>query len=511
MDQTKGQPEPLRLAAAETRLFCILSSMQILCEGHPRLLGLSSGARFVSHPPRVRDEPVLAGATFIDAYGCSIYGSVLQDGDRFRMWYQAWPEDFDGRDSLAVACVESADGVNWERPAYGLIERNGTRANGLTDLPFHAPSVCIDPDAPAGRRYRAFGYTHPERAVGYHIPTQGKGYYTAHSADGLRWTVEPGPLWPQADVITAAWDPWQGEGGAARIAFKHNGLSAGLHRRRFYTAEWRNGVASEPVSAFIADEVDDQVARSHGCLSADYYGISWAFSPGPTVAIAWMFRHHGPLGHSPGRLWHYGNQGPVDLQLRYQLERGGRWLALPGRPDWLTATDMPEWARGGLYGASHALDVGDETRLYFTGTKERHGWAGAGAVTDEFRRAYLGGGGFANIGLMTWPRGRLLGVRADLPEWIDLQAGGASAIGPPGLRLNVATRPTGRVRVALLDEARKVIEGFGFNDCDGFSGDHLDRPVSWRGSTELPADAPGELIGRVEIESGSLWAFNFNR
>jgi len=328
---------------------------------------------------------------------------VLHDGGRFRMWYQACPRDYDGRDSLTVACVESEDGVHWERPSYGLIECDGNRNNALTDLPFHAPSMFIDPDAPADRRYRAFGYTHPERATGYRIPTPYKCYYTAHSADGLHWTVEAGPLWPQADVITAAWDPWQGDSGAARIAFKHNGLSAVQHRRRFYTTEWRNGVAATPVSAFVADELDDQAARTHGCVSADYYGVSWIFTPGPTVTAARVFRHHGPLGHSPERLWQYGNEGPVDLQLRYQLERGGRWLALPGRPDWITAADMPDWARGGLYAASHALDVGDETRLYFTGTSEQHGWAGASVATEDLRQAQLGHGGFARIGLMTWP------------------------------------------------------------------------------------------------------------
>jgi hypothetical protein len=41
--------------------------MQILCERHPRLLGVSAGARFVSHQPRVMDEPVLKGDSFIEA------------------------------------------------------------------------------------------------------------------------------------------------------------------------------------------------------------------------------------------------------------------------------------------------------------------------------------------------------------------------------------------------------------------------------------------------------------
>ncbi|MEC9379319.1 MAG: hypothetical protein VX528_10150, partial [Candidatus Latescibacterota bacterium] len=60
--------------------------MQIICEAGPRIAGLSDGARFVSHIPHFDDEPVVVGDTFVDGYGCSIYGSVLQEGSRFRMW-----------------------------------------------------------------------------------------------------------------------------------------------------------------------------------------------------------------------------------------------------------------------------------------------------------------------------------------------------------------------------------------------------------------------------------------
>jgi hypothetical protein len=42
-------------------------------------------------------------------------------------------------------------------------------------------------------------------------------------------------MFESADVITAAWDPWAGDTGAAQIALKTNGLSAGLFRRRFLT------------------------------------------------------------------------------------------------------------------------------------------------------------------------------------------------------------------------------------------------------------------------------------
>ena len=42
------------------------------------------------------------------------------------MWYQAWPESWDGEDVVAVACAESEDGLNWHRPDYGLVECGGS-------------------------------------------------------------------------------------------------------------------------------------------------------------------------------------------------------------------------------------------------------------------------------------------------------------------------------------------------------------------------------------------------
>ena len=482
--------------------------MQILCEASPRLSGVSEGARFVSYVPHFHDEPVLVGDGAADGYGCSIYGSVLVDGDRFRMWYQAWPRENDGTDSLRVACVESDDGIHWTRPSYGLIEVDGSRDNHLTDLPFHAPSVIIDPHADDDRRYRAFGYVHPERAVGYHVPSDGRGYYTAHSADGLHWTIEPGPLFESADVITAAWDPWAGDTGAARMALKKNGLSAGLFRRRFLTSEWSGGQMTAPVSAFVANETDDLAARARGCVSADYYGVSWVPTCGPTVAVAWMFRHTPPMGRSPDRLWNYGSLGQVDLELRYQAERGGRWLALPGRPDWISAASAPVWARGCLYGASNAIDVGDETWLYVTGTPELHGWTGSGVDKAAYRAQLVESGGFARIGRITWPRNRILGYRAILQEHVDVLSGDVTADEPEGLRLNTKTEDGGKIRVALFDAEYHPVPDYGFEDCDAITGDHLNHVVTWKGSADLPS-VDGGLIARIELTGAELWAFAF--
>lgn len=480
--------------------------MQPLCEAHPQLLGLSQGLRLVLHPPRVLPDPVLQGDSDADASGVSIYGSVLRDGGRFRLWYQAWPRNWDGSDVVTVACAESDDGLTWKKPAYGLLECGGTRQTPLTDLPFHCPSVLIDPEAEPAARYRAFGYTAPQKLDNrFSHRVEQSGYYAAHSADGLHWHLDSAaPLWPHGDVITSVWDPWSG---CARLALKYSGHVAGLHRRRFYTATWKQGQLSEPVSAFIPDEFDDLHARSRGFCSADYYGVALMPTPGPTLGILWNFRHLPPLGYHAPQMLHYGWIGSVDLSIICQPERGGRWLHLPGRPDWLAAADAPPWARGALYTASSPIEVGDETWLYFTGTLDQHGRCGYGADEEAWRRGQVERGGFARIGLLRWPRHRLIGYRAYLPERLQL-APRRAVDGPGRLILNAITQPGGQIRAALLDPSMKPLPGYALDDCDPVVGDYLEIEVHWRGKETFPT-AANAFAAEIELCNATLYAFDF--
>jgi len=474
--------------------------MQLLCESHPRVGRVTDGFHQIVASPLVYPEPIVRGETPVDMYGTSIYGSVIKENGLFRMWYQAWPDDWDQNDTCQVACVESEDGINWRRPDYGVIEYHSDKHNHLTDLPFHCPSVFIDPHASEDSRYKAFGFINVatmQQRYKFHKANH-SGYYAAHSGDGLHWTLDsPEPAWPYGDVITSVWDQYAD---CARVFLKRIAIIGGVGRRCVYEASWKDGVVTPEVSTLLPDEYDDICAHSRGFQSADYYGMGVMPTPGPTIGFLWNFRHMSPL------VGGFANMGRVDLSLVYQSESGAKWRHVYGRPDWLCAENAPEWARGALYTSSSPIDVKDETWLYFTGTRDRHGWTGVDRGYMEYLDTLKGQGGFAQIGVLKWQKDRLMGYSTSLRDRIEFHTGRLGFKGE--FSVNVKTQESGSVHARVLNGAGAVVGGYDFNDCDSFSGDFIQHTITWHGKSELPFLPDDYIIVEVEIENGVIYAFD---
>ena len=118
------------------------------------------------------------------------YINVLYDEEErlFKMWYctMSW----DGRQTdgpRRFAYATSTDGFRWERPALGLFEVNGSKANNFVTPEMDQAFVCTilkDPSDIAARRYKmvfSTGGPDPDWAR-FHIPLS-----IAYSHDGIRW------------------------------------------------------------------------------------------------------------------------------------------------------------------------------------------------------------------------------------------------------------------------------------------------------------------------------------
>jgi hypothetical protein len=466
-------------------------SMELLFESRLEITRVEGKLYFFQVKPEISPEPVLKPDTFSDGSGASIYGSVLHDGGMYRMWYQAWPGDWDGGDTSLVGYAESDDGISWKKPELGIVDYGGKK-NNLCNLGFHSPSVFIDPEAHSTHRYRATGYTRPNRIGSTEVARA--GYFTAHSTDGLHWELDSlEPRWEGADVITSVYHPAQQR---AIVALKKGPRAGGFPRRSIWNADLIDSRWSGISCALIPDEFDDVGALSRGYASGDYYGMGMMPAGGGTVGFLWQFRHSLPRTADTEA----GVFGAVDVSLVYQCGRGDRWLHSFGRKDFISHDDTP-WGSGGIYTASCPVEAGDDQRLYFTSTLHSHGWyLDSRWKVQDNRKKELLEEKMCRIGYASWPRDRLFGFKADPDGWLELNLGRIER--PVELVLNYKTERFGRVRIELpgrkdysLDNSRSMV------------GDNLKSVVEWKTGSIIKPEDENPLIARIHMDCAKLYAF----
>ena len=171
---------------------------QLFIDG--RFIADSAGVDLVMNPAQVRDEPVLVADRPWEA-SIAAYNTVIEDGGRYRMWYDFIPpEDDPSGITRGVAYAESSDGVHWDKPEIGLVEIGGSKANNvviprLPDAPrgeTEGGTVLLDPnpDCRPGERYKFWTKIRaiPEEDVARGMVGQ---FWQMYSDDGIYWNVYP--------------------------------------------------------------------------------------------------------------------------------------------------------------------------------------------------------------------------------------------------------------------------------------------------------------------------------
>lgn len=159
------------------------------------------------------ENPVLKkGSKGSPDYGHAIlYGTVIKERDKFRMWYLGMfePELDNGQapgNWRPMCYAESYDGINWEKPNLGLVEFNGNKNNNIC-LIEGSPnsltrindflSILYEPyESNPSHRYKAAYIAHvPYEDIKGGLSNIGNQEKTpcvticATSADGLSWKV----------------------------------------------------------------------------------------------------------------------------------------------------------------------------------------------------------------------------------------------------------------------------------------------------------------------------------
>ncbi|MBL7044493.1 MAG: hypothetical protein ISR77_38055 [Pirellulaceae bacterium] len=457
------------------------SAMELLFESRTEITKRTGKIYFFQRKPRIHPESVLGPDSFVDGAGTMCYGTVLRENGIFRMWYQAWPRDWkNGSNSSLIGYAESDDGLAWRKPKLGLVDYAGKGTdNNLVDIFGHSFTVFIDPDAPAGSRYRA---TMCIRGGG------GYGYYTAHSADGLKWEYDqPVPQWKSSDVITSIYHPGQRRGIVA-LKVRPYPYVNGIPRRSIGIAELRDGRWSEAHSALLPDELADTDARSRGYPVGDYYGMGMMPAGSGTVGFLWQFRHS-------------GMHGVNDVTLVYQAGRGEHWEHVPGRPDFISHAD-PSFGQGTVYTSSCPVTVGDEQWLYFTAYTRIHGWYinNKGRIDDKRMQTVIDEG-LSRIGVARWPKWRLFGFRSDPKGSLTLKLDGVRE--PCRLLLNYECEQGGSVRISLED-----VPGRTEKNSIPLTGSSLDAAATWIDGDVLAPRPKGQSVeATLHMDRASVYAY----
>jgi hypothetical protein len=145
-------------------------------------------------------------------YGHAIlYGTVLHDGTKFRMWYLGMIQRELERGQAPgwwrpMCYAESADGIAWTKPELGLVDLGGNKKNNICHIEGEVPSMTLindflsvlhDPaDPDPTRRFKVAYIAHmPYEDIRGGMSNVGVkegrvgAMITATSADGLSWKV----------------------------------------------------------------------------------------------------------------------------------------------------------------------------------------------------------------------------------------------------------------------------------------------------------------------------------
>ena len=435
------------------------------------------------NPVLRKDKPWEGSPTYSGPY---IYGTVMWDGGKLRMWYHAWTNG-----AYFNPYAESEDGIHWTKPNLGIIEFNGSKENNL----FLTTSPKDEIEDP--KLYKGQGKCHnpsvikrpwvsdPEKR--YALFCFGQEYRhsrVAFSADGLHWeftpeTVKKG-LFGSSDVVNFFYDPYQSRYVATLKCGNRRGRAVGV-------ATSRDGLKWEkPVQGpiFVADDLDPDATQIYGMPVFPYQGLY--------IGQAWIYGARWPKG--PGAVGprlgeaEKGSPGSMDVQLAWSWDLVN-WTRPPKREQFIPRGKEGEFDSTMIYTARGPVQMGHELWFYYGGFNGPH-----------YSRTCL-----SHIGLAKLRIDGFCSMRAGQTEGSLISR--REPLVKPAVTINAKTAPEGYVTAELLDRNNNVVPGFSREQCNAFTGDAIAHVLTWK-TAELPEDMldPDKKI-RFILKKADLYSY----
>lgn len=410
---------------------------------------------------KYKTNPVLRKDKDWEGNGPYVYGTVLWDQGKLRLWYHHC-----GSGHYWNSYAESTDGITWTKPSLGLLEYNGSKQNNLVvtrtqdpnektpkDLgQCHNPSVILQPwNRDPEKRYALYCF-----AYDYYVPR------VAFSPDGLHWkftaaTAGKG-LFSSSDVVNFFHDPYKNRYVATYKSSNRRGRAVGV-------VQSKDGLAwTKPVEGpvFVADDLDPDATQIYGMPAFPYQGMY--------IGLPWIYG---------ARWFKYGNY--TDQRL-YESEKGSpctmdvqfawswdliNWTRPPLRACFIPRGKEGEFDSGMIYTARAPVQVGDNLYFYYGGMNGAHNsrnWSAA-------------------IGLATLRIDGFCSMQAGEQEgWLISRR---EPLAVPRVQINAKTATDGYVTAELLDAQNQVLPGFSRQDCQTIAGDTVRGVLTWK-TAEFP-------------------------
>ncbi|HEY3284890.1 MAG TPA: hypothetical protein VGN26_21665 [Armatimonadota bacterium] len=451
----------------------------------PLNVSRQQGLTRVFHPlERHPGSPVLKATEPWEREGSGpyLYGTVLWDGGRLRMWYHLVNGGYRN------AYAESADGLHWTKPRLGLREFGGSKDNNLfltvTQDPKESPvdkdrGQCHNPsvikqtwEKDPSKRYALFCWGADYNAV-----------RVAYSPDGLRWSFVPETarrgLFESSDVVNFAYDPYQKRYLATWKGATRRGRSVGV-------AVSPDGLRWEKLSQtplFAADDLDPPETQVYGMPVFPYQGLY--------IGLPWIY--HAKVHYPPEMLMtreeaEVGSPCTVDVRLAWSHDLVN-WTRPPDRQPFLPLGPKGALDSGMVYTARAPVQVGDRLYFYYGG----------------FDGPHNSGASRAAIGLATLRLDGFCSLHAgDQEGWLITKR---EKLTRPEVTLNARTELGGSVKAEILDLSGKPIPGFTRQECLPFTGDSTAHTLRWR-TPRLPKSQEGTVKQlRVFLRKADIYSY----
>jgi len=485
----------------------------------------------MQQPIQTREKLLTTDAAWEADAHLGSYSTVIQEGDRIRLWYDiraGIPEPRENPPFMGIAYAESTDGIHFDKKPLGLVERGGSTQNNLV-FPTRPDWLSVgggtvwrddNPDAAPDARYKSWSKIYPKPGS----PILGP-HRLWKSPDGLTWSVDERPVSGLRAADTQPswfWDTRIGKyigfsrewirerpGFGARMA-SYNESDDMVNWSSMEIAlapDERDGTAMPAITidpTQLSVKGEDIVPRRSAqtpaisgddpsatpMVSIDFYGPGVFPYEGVYLALIPTFHHW--RGSSDGD---WPNTG--DLQLA--ISRDARHFTRLGPRRAFLSTGLDgTWDSKWIYPILRPIRMNNELWIYYMGTNHDHSKRLDSLAEKEeaaISRAILRLDGF-------------IAAEADYE--------GGTLLTPPirfkgsRLELNLNTGAGGVAQVEILQESGDPIPGFRMLDADELNGNNVKLMASWnRGQTDVSALSGQVVRLRLKMRSAKLFAFQF--